>query len=69
MKTIASIYYIGQIVASVFVLIIPMGYGVRGIINHYPAFIILCYFVMVIAAFKLMLVPSIKEYKKHKGTK
>lgn len=69
MRTIASIYYIGQIVASVITFIIPLGYAVRGIVNGCPAFIIICCMMIVAVAFRLMLIPSIKEYKKHKETK
>lgn len=67
MKTIAKIFFIGQIVASVLFCVCFGFYTLRGIFMGEHIFVIVCFAAIVAVCYRMMLLPSIAEYKEHKA--
>lgn len=67
MKTLSTIFHIGQIVFAVALLGWSSSMAIRCAICGSPIFIVICFIVMAIVAYKMMLIPSIEEYKQSKN--
>jgi len=67
MKTIRKIYHIGMIAFPAIGILFLLGNIIRMIAGAYNMVYILCFAIMTLVAYHLMLIPAIRGLKKQKG--
>lgn len=66
MKTLATLYHIFMMAAPIGIILTFGFQAIRAMINRSDAIIVVLLWAIVYVAYKLMLIPSIQDYKEHK---
>lgn len=67
MKTLANIYYIGQIAFSASVVIWAICMAVRSLFTGGSLFVTICLMAVALTSYKLMFATSMREYTERKA--
>lgn len=67
MKILGTLYHIFMMLAPAGVMIVFGFQAIRAMLNQCDLFIVVCLWAIVVVAYKMMLIPSIKDYKEHKA--
>lgn len=66
MKTLITLYYIFMMVASIGIILAFGFHAIRAMINRSDAIIVFLLWTIVYVVYKMMLIPSIQDYKEYK---